>query len=96
MLHLFQELADAPSNVSMATCTSTAYGVTLANFHPWPVRAAVAAAVYALPSRTTLLRRLGSDEETARNDLRACITAIRPVYDMVQAEYSRLDLHALP
>jgi hypothetical protein len=42
----------------MSTCTHEAYEKSLAQYHTWLIRKAVGVAVYAVPSRETLLKHL--------------------------------------
>ena len=43
---------------AMSNAAARAYEETLAHYHPWLIRKAVGVAVYALPSRATLLVKM--------------------------------------
>jgi len=100
LILLFYELAQssADSTESFSTLVGRAYSATLANHHPWIVRSAVYIALYAVPSRSSLVQRLdpdGSDERIIEQ-LNAAVLAMQPVYDRVQALFSDNDLLQLP
>ena len=100
LILLFSELAQssADSTESFSALVGRAYGATLANHHPWVVRSAVYVALYAVPSRRSLVRRLDPDgsEERIVDQLKVAVVAMRPVYDRVQALFSDSDLLQLP
>ena len=97
---LFSELAQssAESTESFSTLVGRAYTATLANHHSWVIRSAVFVALYAVPSRSTLVHRLDSEgsDERIINQLNAAVLAMQPVYDRVQTLYSDNDLLQLP
>lgn len=48
---------------SLKNAASTAYAQALAPYHGWAIRKAVAAGMYALPTKAQLLKRLNEDGE---------------------------------
>lgn len=99
---LFVDLARASETddgaESFSTIVSVAYNATLAPYHTWLVRKGVAVALYALPSRQSMLQRMSKDgtEEEIVLILRKCIEAINPVYDHVQCLFADNKLLELP
>ncbi|KAJ9691153.1 hypothetical protein PVL29_013362 [Vitis rotundifolia] len=59
---LFEQML-ASDESSLRNPASTAYAEVLAPHHGWAIRKAVAAGMYALPSKTQLLKRLNEDGE---------------------------------
>jgi len=100
LILLFYELAQssADSSESFSTLVGRAYSATLANYHSWIVRSAVSIALYAVPSRSSLVQRLDPEgsEERIIEQLNAAVLAMQPVYDRVQALFSDYDLLHLP
>jgi len=96
LILLFCELAQ--SSESFSTVVGEAYNATLANHHPWVVRSAVSVALYAVPSRSSLIQRLDSEgsEERIADQLNAAVLAMQPVYDRIQTLYTDNDLLQLP
>jgi len=100
LILLFCELAksSADSAESFSTVVGRAYSTTLANHHPWVVRSAVTVALYAVPSRGSLVRRLDQEgsEERIVDQLNAAVLAMQPVYDRLQTLYTDNNLLYLP
>ena len=96
LLLLFRELAQSSADgaESFSALVGRAYTATLANHHSWVVRGAVSVALYAVPSRSSLVRRLDPEgsEERIVDDLNATVLAMQPVYDQVQTLYADSDL----
>ncbi|KAH7840666.1 hypothetical protein Vadar_019919 [Vaccinium darrowii] len=55
--------ASKPYGNSLKNAASTAYAQALAPYHGWAIRKAVAAGMYALPTKAQLLKRLNEDGE---------------------------------
>jgi len=99
LILLFRELAQSADGAeSFSALVGRAYGATLANHHSWVVRSAVYVALYAVPSRSTLVHRLDPEgsEERLIDQLNAAVLAMQPVYDHVQSLYADSDLLQLP
>ena len=100
LILLFSEMAQssADGTETFSALVARAYNATLANHHPWYVRSAVAVAVYAVPSRSSLVQRLDHEgsEERIIDQLNAAVLAMQPVYDRVQTLYAENDLLQLP
>ncbi|KAK8968051.1 hypothetical protein KSP40_PGU004327 [Platanthera guangdongensis] len=80
---LFEEILSANGN-SLKDPASVAYSKVFAPHHGWAIRKAVAAGMYALPSRSQLLKKLNEDEESARIEMQKYITSSKPVIGYVE------------
>ncbi|XP_020591820.1 accelerated cell death 11 [Phalaenopsis equestris] len=80
---LFEEILVADGN-SLKDPASIAYSKVFAPHHGWAIRKAVAAGMYALPSRSQLLKKLNEDEESARVQMQKYITSSGPVIRYVE------------
>lgn len=75
---LFEQILAAEGN-SLKDPASKAYAQVFAPHHGWAIRKAVAAGMYALPTRAQLLRKLNEDETSARIQMQNYITTSAPV-----------------
>lgn len=75
---LFEQILQAQGN-SLKTPASVAYAQVFAPHHGWAIRKAVAAGMYALPTRAQLLRKLNEDEASARTEMQSYISTSAPV-----------------
>ncbi|KAH9747811.1 Accelerated cell death 11 [Citrus sinensis] len=75
---LFEQILAAEGN-SLKDPASKAYTQVFAPHHGWAIRKAVAAGMYALPTRAQLLRKLNEDETSARIQMQDYITTSAPV-----------------
>ncbi|KAK9223553.1 hypothetical protein WN944_011998 [Citrus x changshan-huyou] len=75
---LFEQILAAEGN-SLKDPASKAYAQVFAPHHGWAIRKAVAAGMYALPTRAQLLRKLNEDETSARIQMQDYITTSAPV-----------------
>ncbi|KAH0455724.1 hypothetical protein IEQ34_015756 [Dendrobium chrysotoxum] len=80
---LFEEIIAADGN-SLKDPASVAYSKVFAPHHGWAIRKAVAAGMYALPSKSQLLKKLNEDEESARIEMQKYITSSGPVIQYVE------------
>ncbi|KAK2644777.1 hypothetical protein Ddye_019972 [Dipteronia dyeriana] len=70
---LFEQIIAAEGN-SLKDPASKAYAQVFAPYHGWAIRKAVAAGMYALPTRAQLLSKLNEDETSARIQMQNYIT----------------------
>ncbi|XP_044478132.1 accelerated cell death 11-like isoform X1 [Mangifera indica] len=75
---LFQQIIATEGN-SLKDPASKAYAQVFAPHHGWAIRKAVAAGMYALPTKAQLLNKLNEDEASARVHMQSYITASAPV-----------------
>ncbi|KAH7300640.1 hypothetical protein KP509_24G072600 [Ceratopteris richardii] len=80
---LFQGILDTKDE-SLRESASQAYAQVFAPYHSFPIRAAVAAGLYALPTRTQLMNKLNENESSARELMQEYITAVGPVLNYVE------------
>lgn len=78
------------------TVCQAAYNQTLANHHPWLVRKGAVVAMYTMPTRDALLRRVCVDVEAAIECLPQMLDVTRQVFERTDALYTLHDLHSLP
>lgn len=96
----FKRLSESHESDKVASIASNSYNETLANFHPWLIRKGTYLAMYALPSRATLLAKMNDQSKMSESDviqlLKNISTIIRPIYNETQDLYSKNDLLLLP
>lgn len=77
---------------SLREAASTAYTQVFAPYHTWAVRTAVAAGMYALPTREQLLAKLSETNESAEKQMRRYISASGPVIEYIDQLYTSKDI----
>ncbi|XP_077243849.1 glycolipid transfer protein (GLTP) family protein [Tasmannia lanceolata] len=75
---LFEQIL-ASEESSLKTPASVAYAQVFAPHHGWAIRKAVAAGMYALPTRAQLLRKLNEEEASAKVQMQNYIASSAPV-----------------
>jgi len=81
----------------MSTTAWNAYQETLAMHHAWIIRKGVGVAVYTLPTKKKLFEKVGGESgEEGEVLMQDAVDSIKPVYDIVQAEYTSNDILELP
>ncbi|KAL4627102.1 hypothetical protein ACB094_05G135500 [Castanea mollissima] len=75
---LFEQMLVTGGN-SLKDPASKAYAQVFAPHHGWAIRKAVAAGMYALPTKAQLLQKLNEDEPSARIQMQSYINASAPV-----------------
>ncbi|XP_037354515.1 ceramide-1-phosphate transfer protein [Talpa occidentalis] len=97
-LQLFLEgLSGGPEDASAATLCADAYSASLAAYHPWIVRQAVAMASCTLPSRKVFLEAMNvGPPEQAVQMLAEALPFIEQVYSVSQKLYADHTLLDLP
>ncbi|KAK9267809.1 hypothetical protein L1049_010245 [Liquidambar formosana] len=75
---LFEQILVTEGN-SLKAPASTAYAKIFAPHHGWAIRKAVAAGMYALPTKAQLLKKLNEDEASARIQMQNYVVASAPV-----------------
>ena len=94
-----QELVEMDDNDKVATMAGDVYKRTLANFHPWLIRKAAGLALYSLPSRQDLIKKIapdGIEEVVLKEKMQGCIQNIDVVYNDIEKLYTKYSLHELP
>ena len=84
----------------MSNVAWNAYQETLANYHTWIIRKGVGVAVYTLPTKKNLFKKVGGDAgdscELGEKLMQDAVDSIVPVYEIVQQEYANNELLELP
>ncbi|KAI3469877.1 hypothetical protein Pfo_026540 [Paulownia fortunei] len=75
---LFEHIISSEGN-SLKDPASKAYAQVFAPYHGWAIRKAVAAGMYALPTKAQLLNKLNEDETSARIQMQNYIASAAPV-----------------
>ncbi|XP_011048042.1 PREDICTED: ceramide-1-phosphate transfer protein-like [Populus euphratica] len=75
---LFEQIMVTEGN-SLKGPASKAYAQVFAPHHGWAIRKAVAAGMYALPTKEQLLKKLNEDESSARIQMQSYVAASAPV-----------------
>lgn len=89
-------LADLCENDKTHGCCKTSYETTLAKHHPWVVRKGALVAMYALPTKGELLKRVCCNADRVTDFLPEMLKNTKVVYDRTQDLYTLYDLHQLP
>ncbi|KAF5752704.1 Glycolipid transfer domain-containing protein 1 [Tripterygium wilfordii] len=79
MVRVLFERILATEGASLKEPASTAYAQVFAPHHGWVIRKAVAAGMYALPTRAQLMKKLNEDEDSARIQMESYIVTSAPV-----------------
>ncbi|XP_052184088.1 accelerated cell death 11 [Diospyros lotus] len=79
---LFEKIIATQGN-SLKDAASTAYGQVFAPHHGWAIRKAVAAGMYALPTRAQLMNKLNEDETSAITQMQSYIASSIPVIQYI-------------
>ncbi|GKV32084.1 hypothetical protein SLEP1_g40716 [Rubroshorea leprosula] len=88
---LFEQILATGGN-SLRDPASKAYAQVFAPHHGWAIRTAVAAGMYALPTRAQLLRKLNEDEASARNQMQSYVVASGPVILYIEKLFTSRNL----
>lgn len=75
---LFEHILTLEGN-SLKDPASKAYAEVFAPYHGWAIRKAVAAGMYALPTKAQLLRKLNEDEISTKTHMQNYISSSAPV-----------------
>ncbi|XP_017040889.1 ceramide-1-phosphate transfer protein [Drosophila ficusphila] len=92
-LNRIQAIPDDQKTVEV--CKS-AYDDTLGKHHAFLIRKGARLAMYAMPTRGDLLKKVCSDVEVAKENLPTMLEHMRTNYDRTEQLYTLHDLHGLP
>ncbi|KAF7842476.1 accelerated cell death 11 [Senna tora] len=79
---LFEQILVTEGN-SLKDPASKAYAQVFAPHHGWAIRKAVAAGMYALPTKQQLLSKLNEDDSSARIEMQNYVTASAPLIQYI-------------
>ncbi|KAL8254947.1 hypothetical protein R6Q59_033168 [Mikania micrantha] len=88
---LFEQILVSEDN-SLRNPASKAYGQVFSPYHGWAIRKAVAAGMYALPTKQQLLQKLNEDEVTARTLMQNYVTSSALVIVYIDKLFHSRDL----
>ncbi|KAM0937273.1 putative glycolipid transfer protein [Dioscorea sansibarensis] len=88
---LFEQILATDGN-SLKDPASVAYAKVFAPHHSWAIRKAVAAGMYALPTKSQLLKKLNEDEPSAKAQMQKYITASALVILYIEQEFQTREL----
>lgn len=88
---LFEQIIATDGN-SLKCPASTAYAQVFAPHHGWAIRTAVAAGMYALPTKAQLLKKLNEDEASARIQMQSYVIASAAVILYIDKLFHSKDL----
>uniref|UniRef100_A0A453LZ10 Glycolipid transfer protein domain-containing protein n=1 Tax=Aegilops tauschii subsp. strangulata TaxID=200361 RepID=A0A453LZ10_AEGTS len=77
---------------SLKDAASKAYAQVFAPHHGWAIRKAVGAGMYALPSKSQLLKKLNEDENSARAQMQSFVRSSGPVILYVEDLFTSKNL----
>ncbi|KAH8401818.1 hypothetical protein KR009_008078 [Drosophila setifemur] len=92
-LNRVQALADNQKTVDVC---KAAYDETLGKHHSFLIRKGARLAMYAMPTRGELLKRVCTDVELAERNLPTMLQQMRANYDRTEQLYTLHELHSLP
>ncbi|KAF3321651.1 glycolipid transfer protein [Carex littledalei] len=88
---LFEEIIKSDGN-SLREAASVSYAKVFAPHHGWAIRKAVGAGMYALPSKSQLLKRLNEDDSSAKVEMQSFIRTSRPVIQYIEELFNSRQL----
>ncbi|CAG5131711.1 unnamed protein product [Candidula unifasciata] len=92
-----EKLKETNSTVKFSSATSEAYDTTLARHHPWLIRKAVHVALYMLPARQDLLKKMGvDDDQKGMQGISDLISELVIIFNVIEKLYAKDELLNLP
>ncbi|CAL1532621.1 unnamed protein product [Lymnaea stagnalis] len=91
------KLKESDNNVRFSTAATKAYDDTLAKHHPWLIKKAVHVAMYMLPSRQDLLKKMGvEDNEKGMGGISDLVVELNTIFKVTEDLYRKDNLLDLP
>ncbi|XP_003400592.1 ceramide-1-phosphate transfer protein [Bombus terrestris] len=92
-----RQLGELSDSDKTSSCCQDAYNKTLAKHHPWVVRKAAVVAMYTMPTRELLFRKVcGSDVQRNVDVLPKMLEVTTDVFNRTHNLYDIHQLHSLP
>ncbi|XP_041984703.1 ceramide-1-phosphate transfer protein [Aricia agestis] len=94
-----KRLSEENENLDTCATCQNSYNETLAEFHPWYIKKAAILAMYALPSKQDLMKKIFGSEDKLSEALAILPQTLQScdeVYQRVQQLYTDFDFHGLP
>ena len=99
IIYFLEKLVQLQPNDKTSTTALEAYKESLSKFHPWYIRNPAKVAMYSLPYKKDLMKKMvnpGTDDSTVKEAILTTVEALRKVYNSTEALYTKYDLHELP
>ena len=91
------KLKESDNHYKFSNVVTKAYDDTLAKHHPWLIKKAVHVAMYMLPTRPDLLKKMGlKDEEKDMHIVMDLVRELNLIYKITQDLYAKDNLLELP
>ncbi|XP_033231005.1 ceramide-1-phosphate transfer protein isoform X2 [Belonocnema kinseyi] len=92
-----KQIGELTDSEKTSTCCQNAYNKTLAQHHPWVVRKAAIVAMYTMPTRGNLFKKVcGNQVERNLEVLPKMLEVTTIVFKRTHSLYEIHELHALP
>jgi len=92
-----QQLCDLSEVDKTASCCQDAYNKTLAKHHPWVIRKAAIVAMYTMPTREALFKKVcGENVQRNIDVLPKMLEVTADVFNRTDSIYKTYEMHALP
>lgn len=92
-----QKLKNTDNSAKFSSAASAAYDETLSRHHPWLIRQAVHVAMYMLPTRQDLLKKMGvEDNDAGMQGINDLIHELNTIFNVTEELYKRDNLLDLP
>lgn len=92
-----RQLGDLSDSDKTSSCCQDAYNKTLAKHHPWVIRKAAVVAMYTMPTRELLFKKVcGSDVQRNVDVLPKMLEVTADVFNRTHNLYEIHQLHSLP
>lgn len=92
-----RQLGDLLDTDKTSSCCQDAYNNTLAKHHPWVIRKAAIVAMYTMPTRETLFKKVcGENVQRNMDVLPKMLEVTADVFNRTESIYETYQLHALP
>ncbi|XP_015110948.1 ceramide-1-phosphate transfer protein [Diachasma alloeum] len=92
-----RQLGDLSDADKTSSCCQDAYNKTLAKHHPWVIRKTAVVAMYTMPTRETLLRKVCGDNVQRNVDvLPKMLEVTADIFNRTHSLYDFHELHELP
>lgn len=92
-----RQLGELSDSEKTSACCQDAYNKTLAKHHPWVIRKAAVVAMYTMPTRELLFKKVcGANVQRNIDILPKMLEVTADVFDRTHSLYDLHQLHALP
>ena len=99
IIYFLEKLVQLQPDGRTSTMALEAYKESLSKFHPWYIRNPAKVAMYSLPYKKDLMKKMvnpGTDDSTVKEAILTTVKTLRKVYNSTEALYTKHDLHELP